>query len=138
MPRELFGGYPFQIKALTPRQDCNRNLVDFCRCEQKLYMARRFFKRLQQRIKRVFGQHVNFVDDVDFVACRHGRVPHSLNNLPHIVYTGVACGIHFDNVDMPTLRDCDTRLASPTRVNSRAALPVGANAVQRLGNQSRG
>ena len=138
MRRKLFGGYPFQIKTLTPRQDCNRNLVDFCRCKQKLYMARRFFQRLQQRIKCVFGQHVNFVDNVDFVACRHGGVTHSLNNLPHIIYAGVACGIHFDDVDMPTLRDCDARLASPARVNSRAALPVGSNAVQRLGNQSRG
>ncbi len=101
-------------------------------------MAWWFFKRLEQCVKRVFRQHVHFVDDVDFVACRHSGVAHSLNNLAHIVDARVACGIHFDDVDMPTFGDGNAWLARATGVNGWPALPVNSDAVERFGNQTRG
>ena len=81
---------------------------------------------------------MHFVDDIDFVARRHCRVAHSFNNFAHIVDAGVACSIHFDHIDMSAFGNCHARLANTTWVDSRAALPVLANAIQRFGNQPRG
>ena len=137
MVRQLCGGNTLEIKPLTPRQYGNRNLVHLGRRKQEFDVARWFFERLQQRGKRVFRQHVDFVDDVNFVACRNGRIAHSLNNLTDIINAGVARGIHFDNIDMATFGNRHTRLAGAARINRWATLPVRTNAVQRLGNQSR-
>ena len=92
-------------------------------------MARRLFKRLQQGIERVFRQHVHFVDDVNFIARGYGGIAHRLNNLTHIVNASVACGIHFDDVNVPPFGDSNARLAHSARVDSWATLPVGSNAV---------
>ena len=137
MVRQFCGGNTLKVEPLAPRQYGNRHLIHFGRRKQEFDVAGRFFKRLQQRVKRVFRQHVDFVDDVNLVACRNGRIAHSLDNLTHIVNTGVACGIHFDNVDMAAFGDSNARLAGATGINRRATLPVRTNAVQRLGNQPR-
>ena len=101
-------------------------------------MARRFLKRFEQRIKRVFRQHVNFVDDVDFIACRYRSIAHRLNNLADIINAGMTCGIHFDHVDMPPLGNRDARLTHAARRYGWPTLPVWADTIQRLCDQSRG
>ena len=137
MVRQFCGGNTLEIKPLTPRQYGNRNLVHFGRRKQEFDVTGRFFERLQQRVKRVFRQHVDFVDDVNFIACRNRRIAHSLNNLTHIVNTGVARCIHFDDIDMAAFGNGNAWLASTAGINRRATLPVRTNAVQCLGNQSR-
>ena len=59
-------GNPAQIEALAARQYRRQNLLRLGRREHELHMGRRLLERLQQRVERFLGQHVNFVDDVDF------------------------------------------------------------------------
>ena len=134
---QFCGGNTLKVEPLAPRQDGNRHLVHFSRRKKEFDVAGRFFKCLQQRVKRVFRQHVDFVDDVNLVACRHGRITHRLNNLTDVINAGVACGIHFDDIDMAAFGNGHTRLARATGINRWSALPIHTNAVQRLGNQSR-
>jgi hypothetical protein len=101
-------------------------------------MGRRFLQRFQQRVERIFGEHMDFVDDVDLVARRHGGIAHRLDNLAHIIDAGMAGGVHLDHVDMPPLGNRAARFAHPARIDRRSALPVFANAVQCLGDQPRG
>ena len=56
-----------QIKALTTRQNGHPHFADFRRCKNKFHMGWRLFQRLQQRVKRIARQHVNFVNNVDFI-----------------------------------------------------------------------
>ena len=101
-------------------------------------MRGRLFQRFQQRVEGVAAQHVNFVDNIDLVACRDRGIAHRLDDLAHVVDASVAGGVHLDHVDMAAFRDGDTRLAHAARIDRRAALPIRPNTIQRFGDQARG
>ena len=61
-----------QIEALAARAHRHRHLLDLRRREDEFHMLRRLFERLQQAVKRLFRQHMHFVDDIDLGA-RHDR-----------------------------------------------------------------
>ena len=65
---EVIGGDTAQVKTLAPAAHRNRDAVRFCGREEKLHMRWRLFKRLQQRVERAFREHVNFINNVNFVA----------------------------------------------------------------------
>ena len=65
---ELLGRDAAQVEPLAARQDGDRHLVHFGRGEQEFHMRRRLLERLQERVERALRQHVDLVDDVDFVA----------------------------------------------------------------------
>ena len=101
-------------------------------------MRGRLFERLEQRVERRFRHHVDFVDDVDLVACGHRSIAHRVGHRADVVDPVVRGGVHFDHVDMAALGDRPARLAHPARINGRPALAISADAVQRLGDQPRG
>jgi hypothetical protein len=138
MLREQGGRDAPQIETLAPRKHGDRQLVDFGRGKQELHMGRRLFERLEQGVERIAAEHVNFVDDVDLVARRNGSIAHRLDDLAHVVDAGVAGRVHLDHVDMAPFGNRTARLALAARVDRRAALPIGADAVERLGDQARG
>ena len=127
-----------QVEPLATRQDGDRHLVHFGRREQEFHMRRRLLQRLQQRVEGVFGQHMHFVDNVDLVARGDSGIAHRLDNLAHVIDAGVARRVHLDHVDMPPLGNRGAGFADPARVDRRPALPVRADAVERLGDQPRG
>ena len=106
--------------------------------EDEFHVRRRFLERLQQRVKGVFREHVHFVDNVDLVARGDRRIAHRLDNLADIIDAGMAGGIHFDDIDKAAGCDTPARFAHTAGIDGRAALPVFANAVERLGYQTRG
>ena len=57
-----------QIKSLAARQNRHRNFANFCSGKDKFDMRGRLFQGLEQRVESVGRQHVNLIDDVDFVA----------------------------------------------------------------------
>ena len=136
MPRQQVHRNTLQVEALAPRQHRHRHFLHLGRRKQEFDVRRRLFQRLQQRVEGVFGQHVHFVDDVNLVPRRHGGIAHRLDNLPHVVHTGMAGGVHLDHIDMPPLRDRAARFADTARADRRAALTVRTDAVERLGDQS--
>ena len=93
-------------------------------------MRRRLLQRLQKRVECVLGQHVDFVDDVDLVACRNRRITHRLNDLPDIVHAGIRSRVHLDDVHVPPLGDGNTSFAHPARIDRGALF-----AIERLGDQ---
>ena len=101
-------------------------------------MRRRFLKCLEQGIECIARQHVNFVDNVDFVARRNRGVAHLFDDLAHVIDPGVRCRVHLDHVDMAAFGNRNAGLTHTARINRRPALPIRPNAVQRLGDQPRG
>ncbi len=59
-----------QVKPLAPRQHRHRHFADFGGGKDELDRLRGFFQRFQERVERVLGQHVDFINDVDLVAGR--------------------------------------------------------------------
>ena len=130
--------HALQVEALAAAQHRHRHLADFGGGEQELHMRRRLLQRLQQRVEGLLRQHVHFVDDVDLVARRDRPVAHALDQLAHVVDAGARGGVHLDHVDMAVLGDGLAVLAHAAGIDRRAALAVGADAVQRAGDDAGG
>jgi hypothetical protein len=71
----------------------------------RIVIRGRLFERLEQAVEGRRREHVHFVDDIDFVGRRRGRVFHRVDDLADIVDAGIAGGVHFDDVDMAALDD---------------------------------
>ena len=84
-----------KIVSLAAGQNCDRYLVRLGGGKDKFHMLRRFFKRLQERIESLFGEHVDFVDDVDFEASSAGTHGDVLPQLADFVDTAIASSVDF-------------------------------------------
>ena len=135
---EQFDRNASQIETLGPAEHGHRQFFDLGRGEQELHMRRGFLQRLEQGVERIAREHVNFVDDVDLVSRRDRRITHRLDNLAHVVHARMAGGVHLDHVDMTALGNCTTRFAYTAGADRRATLPVGTDAIERLGDEARG
>ena len=81
---------------------------------------------------------MDFIDDVNLVAPGDGGVPHCVGHFPDAFNAVVRRSIDLDDVDEPTLRDCDAGFTSPAWFDRGPTLPVYADAVQCFCDQSRG
>ena len=122
-----------ELKKLAARADRDRNLVQFSRAKDELDVVRRLFKRLEQRIKRFLGQHVDFVDDVNFIARSAWPNIDRRAKLANFFNSTIAGAIDFEHVDVVTRRDPLAAIANLTRLYCRTLF-----AVQALGEYPRG
>ena len=72
--------------------------MGFGRRQDKDNVRRRLFQRLEQGIGCFFGKHVDFVDNVDFIAGLVGSVVDFLPEVSNFINAAVAGGVNLDNV----------------------------------------
>jgi hypothetical protein len=97
----------------------------------------RLFQCLEHGIERVVRQHVHLVDHVDLEAGIAGRVHRLLEQLRHFIDAAVRCSIHLDVVDKATGVDGGAGFAHAARGGGDTAIAVGADAIERLGQDAR-
>src|SRR3546814_10666620 len=78
---------------------CSSDLLS--RGEEEFDVGGWLLQRFQERVERVLGQHVDFVDNVDLVPRRDGGIAYGLDNFAHIVHARMGGGVHLYDVDMP-------------------------------------
>ena len=100
-----------EIVTLTTRQDGHGNLVRFGRGKEELHMLRRFFQRFKQRVERLFGQHMNFVDNVNFESRPAGTDGNVLTQLANLFDAAVACPVDLQDVDIVAGANAPANLA---------------------------
>ena len=137
MFRQHAGFDPPQIEALAARQHRDRHLADLGRREDELGVRGWLFEGLEQRVERRRGQHVHFVEDVDFVARARRGVTDRIVDLAHVVDAVVGRGIHFEHVDVPAFHDRLTVHTQARHVDRRGAGTVGTLIVQRARDDPR-
>ncbi len=76
------------------------------------------------------GEHVDFVDNVDFVARRDRAVAHAVEQLAHLVHLGMRGGVHLDHIDVAVLGDGAAMHAFAAGRDCRAAGAVRADAIE--------
>ena len=98
----------------------------------KITWPGRLLEGLEQGVRRLGGQHVDLVDDVDLPPA--GRAQRDAGDqLPHGVDAPVGGGVELDDVERAALGDADARVADAAR------LPVGRfGAVEGLGQDAGG
>jgi len=67
-------GDALEIEALAAGEDGGKDFVGFGGGEDELHVGRRFFQRFEKGVEGCRGQHVDFVDDIDFVFAAGGGV----------------------------------------------------------------
>ena len=132
MPRR----HLLEVKLQATRQDRDRNFLRVGGGEYKFHMRRRLFQRLEHRIKGEVGQHVDFVDHVDFETGVRGRVHGLLEQLRHFIDTPVRRGIHFNIVNEATGIDCGASVAHTARGGGDVTVAVSALAIEGLGQNA--
>ncbi len=95
-------------------------------------MRRRLLERFQQRVERVLGEHVHFVDQVDLVAAARRRVLHVVQQVARVVDLGLRRRVDLDQVDEAAFVDLDAGAALAAGLRGDALL-----AVERLGEDAR-
>ena len=126
------GRHAGQIELQAARQDGDRKFFRIGGREQKFDVGRRFFQGFQQCVKRVVGEHVHFVDQIDLITRMGGRILDVVEQFTGLINLGARRGIDFDQVNETTLIDGG---AGTTRAAGRAANP--RLAVQCLGQHAR-
>ena len=97
-----------EIELQTARQHRSRQLLWIGGGQQELDVRWWFFQRFQQGVETVRRQHVDFVDQVDLVACARRRILDIVQQLAGILYLGAGGGIHFDQVHAAAFVDLHT------------------------------
>ena len=132
-PQQLVVADGTEVKALNTREDRLQNLLRVGSAHDKDHVLRGLFKRLEQRIERRRGQHVNLVDDIDLVAAAYWRIAHAIDDfLADVVHAGVACCVQLIDIRMLTRSNEAAVLAGAIRKMARTLL-----AQKRLCQQAR-
>ena len=123
---------PAQIETLTARNHGRKHLVDFGCGEDEFCMGRRFFNRLEQSVPCALGKHVHFVNDVNLVFGRNGKMKHVFTDFTCLVHLRMGRGVDFNDIHIRFVRDgfAGGTFAAGLAVNRTFA-------VERLGENSR-
>ena len=90
-----------EVKALHARKDGLENLLRVSGAHHEDDVLGRLFQRLEQRVERRRGQHVDLVDDIDLVVATNWSVAHTIDDLlAHVVHAGVGGGVELIHVRM--------------------------------------
>ena len=75
----------------------------------------RLFQRFEHGVERGFGEHVHFVDDIDFVFAGGGRVLGVFQHFADVVDAGVGRGVDFQQIHKTPCVDVAAGLALAAR-----------------------
>jgi hypothetical protein len=114
--------------------DRRDDFVRLCRGEDKLDMAGRLFQRLQERIERGDGQHMHFVDDVDFESGPSRPIDCVLAKLANLIDPVIGGSVDFNDIDIFADIHRDATLALTARLGRGL---IHGLAIQRLGQYAR-
>ena len=99
------GGDAAQVKSLAAGKDGGQHFLRVGGGEQELHMRGRLLEGLEQRVKSRRGEHVNFVNDVDFVRSGGRRVFAGLAEFAHLFHAVVAGPVDLDHIERPAFGD---------------------------------
>ena len=132
MCEKIFVAYALKIVSLASTQDRDGDFVRIGRCEDKDDVCRWLFERFEQGIKSLGREHVDFVDDVYFVAVARWSIAHSFENFADFINTAIRSAVDFDDVERTALGNFSTTLARITRL-----FAWGMFTVERFGKDAR-
>ena len=73
---------------------------------------------------------MDFVNNIDFKACRNRPIISAINNFAHIIHASIAGGVHFQHINMPAIGNILAMLALPAGVQGWPASAIRAFTIQ--------
>ena len=111
----LLRSHVAQDKLQAAAQNGNGDFVRICGRKDEFDVFGRLFQRFQHRVERAFGEHMHFVDDIDFVFAGGRRVLGVFQYFADVVDTGIGGGVDFQQVNVASGVDLRTALAHAAR-----------------------
>ena len=94
----VFGNF-FEREALGARGDRRRQFFVFGRREDDDGVLRRLLERFEERVQCGAGEHVRFVDNINFRTARRGRGSDAFFQVADLVDAAVRCRVDLDDVE---------------------------------------
>lgn len=113
----FFRDFP-KVESECTRTYGLRNLLDLSRREDEFHMRRRFFERLEERIKCSRREHMDLVDDVDFIFSLIGFESGLFDEITDILDAVIARSVDLDTVEHRP------RVESPTILTCMTGIPI--------------
>ncbi|EKY07669.1 hypothetical protein HMPREF9120_00948 [Neisseria sp. oral taxon 020 str. F0370] len=107
----LLRGHVAQDELQAAGEDGDGDFVRVGGGEDEFDVLGRLFEGFEHGVKRTFGEHVHFVDDIDFVFARGGGVLGVFQYFADVVDAGVGGGVDFQKVDVASGVDVAAALA---------------------------
>ena len=111
----LLGGHVAQHELQAAAEHGNGDFVRVGGGQDEFDVFGRLFQRFEHGVERGFGEHVHFVNDIDFVFAGGGCVLGVFQHFADVVDAGVGCGINFQQVHKPPCVDVAAGLALAAR-----------------------
>ena len=105
-----------QDKLQAAAQNGNGDFVRIGGGKDEFDVFGRLFQRFQHRVERAFGEHMHFVDDIDFVFAGGRRVLGVFQYFADVVDAGVGGGVDFQQINVASGVDLRTALAHAARL----------------------
>ena len=113
---DVLGRDGAKIKTLDARQNRRKNFLWIGCTQNKNNVRRWLFKGLEQGIKGLRSEHVNFIDDVYLVAALNGGIAHVVNNfVANGVNTRARCSVELIHIGVIACSNKLTLLARAIR-----------------------
>ena len=108
---------------LTSRNDGRQNLAGFRGAEDEYDVTGRLLQGFQEGIRSLVGEHMGFVNDIDFTLAFYWRKVDLVANVANVIDASIARRVEFDNIHVAAIID---RGADSAGVTGVAALRVKA------------
>ena len=110
-------GDAVELQALAARKHRLGNLLRVGGAQHEHHVRRRLLQRLEQRVERRRGEHVDLVDHIDLVAALRGGKGDSVDDLvTHVVDAGARRGVELVHIGVRAARDLLALLARAVRM----------------------
>ena len=126
-----------KVELQAARQHGGRYFLGVRRGQHKLEVIGRLLQRLEHGVEGRVREHVDFVNHEDLEAAYDGFVDGLLQQLRDLVHAPVRRGVQLGVVHKAAAVDITAGLAHPAGLVGDAALPIYAQAVERLGQDAR-
>lgn len=94
-----------EVEALAAGEDGGGEFLDFGGGEDKFYVSGRFFEGFEEGVKGFVGEHVDFVDDIDFEFSAGGGVGNAVAEFFDAFDSAIGGAIDLENVEAATFFD---------------------------------
>lgn|GEM_PF-5549039 len=111
---DISGPDTFEVIALSPGDNCIRDLVDLGRREDEFDVSWWLFEGLEESIKCSLGEHVDLVDDIDFVLGLRRLELGSFDDIADIINSRIGRRINLDDIKQFPLIKGTTVVTHPT------------------------
>ena len=109
MRRDAACGDWLEIKSLATTLNCGGHFVRLGGAQNKFHVRRRLLHGLQQRVECWRGEHVHFVNDVNFVRTARRKNSSLGDQVARVVHAAIAGAVDLDHVHVFTAKNtaCD-------------------------------